>query len=81
MKLKDYIKHKRGNATYLAGSLDVSLSYLSQLSSGGASVSPERCVLIEEVTKGKVTRKDLRPDDWHLIWPELRPKQKQKAAA
>lgn len=29
------------------------------------------CVAIERVTDGQVTRKDLRPDDWHLIWPEL----------
>ena len=21
---------------------------------------------------GAVTRKDLRPDDWHEIWPELK---------
>ena len=34
-------------------------------------VPPIRCVLIEQVTNGQVTRKDLRPDDWHLIWPEL----------
>jgi DNA-binding transcriptional regulator YdaS (Cro superfamily) len=32
---------------------------------------PEYCVLIERATGGAVTRKDLRPDDWHLIWPEL----------
>lgn len=30
------------------------------------------CVAIEKATDGKVTRKDLRPDDWHLIWPELK---------
>ena len=29
------------------------------------------CVAIESVTSGAVTRRDLRPDDWHLIWPEL----------
>jgi len=22
-------------------------------------------------TNGQVTRRDLRPADWHLIWPEL----------
>ncbi|EPI3744643.1 transcriptional regulator, partial [Neisseria gonorrhoeae] len=26
---------------------------------------------IEKLTGGAVNRKDLRPDDWHLIWPEL----------
>ena len=29
------------------------------------------CVAIERATSGAVTRRDLRPDDWHLIWPEL----------
>ncbi len=26
---------------------------------------------IERATNGAVTRRDLRPDDWHEIWPEL----------
>jgi DNA-binding transcriptional regulator YdaS (Cro superfamily) len=29
------------------------------------------CFLIEQATAGQVSRKDLRPDDWHKIWPEL----------
>ena len=33
--------------------------------------SPENCVSIEQATKGAVTRRDLRPEDWHRIWPEL----------
>lgn len=32
---------------------------------------PAHCVSIERATDGAVTRRDLRPDDWHLIWPEL----------
>lgn len=32
---------------------------------------PATCVAIERVTGGLVTRADLRPNDWHLIWPEL----------
>lgn len=27
--------------------------------------------ILERVTNGEVTRKDLRPDDWESIWPEL----------
>ena len=34
-------------------------------------IPPIRCVQIEQATEGCVTRKDLRPNDWHLIWPEL----------
>lgn len=35
------------------------------------SVPAKHCVAIERVTFGQVTRKDLRPNDWHEIWPEL----------
>lgn len=33
--------------------------------------SPAYCVAIERATSGAVTRRDLRPDDWQDIWPEL----------
>ncbi len=33
--------------------------------------SPEYCVAIEQATGGQVSRRDLRPEDWHRIWPEL----------
>jgi hypothetical protein len=32
---------------------------------------PRMCVVIEAVSGQKIRRWDLRPDDWHLIWPEL----------
>ena len=31
----------------------------------------ERCTAVEQITDGKITRKELRPDDWYVIWPEL----------
>lgn len=37
--------------------------------------SPANCVAIERATGGAVTRQDLRPQDWHLIWPELSEKE------
>jgi len=37
----------------------------------GRIPSPAYAVAIERATNGAVTRRDLRPDDWHLIWPEL----------
>lgn len=71
MKLKDYLESlERGGAVRFAEELGVSKSYLSQLASGAAPVSPARCVDIERLTGGKVTRKDLR-EDWASIWPEL----------
>lgn len=72
MKLKDYIEQlERGGAAKLAKELGVSKSYLSQLASGAAPISPARCVEIEQLTNGVVTRKDMHPDDWQKIWPEL----------
>lgn len=32
---------------------------------------PENCVAIERATSQRVRRWDLRPKDWHRIWPEL----------
>ena len=33
---------------------------------------PRYCVALEQATSGKITRQDLRPHDYHLIWPELK---------
>lgn len=35
------------------------------------SVPVKHCAAIEIATRGAVTRKDLRPNDWQKIWPEL----------
>jgi DNA-binding transcriptional regulator YdaS (Cro superfamily) len=72
MDIKTYISSARGNSVLLSKNLGVSMSFLSQMASGAATISIPRCVAIEQATNGKVTRKDLRPDDWHLIWPELK---------
>lgn len=32
-------------------------------------VPVEHCLAIERATAGAVTRRDLRPDDWHRYWP------------
>jgi DNA-binding transcriptional regulator YdaS (Cro superfamily) len=36
------------------------------------SIPVEYCYRIEEATGGAVTRRDLRPKDWHDIWPDLK---------
>lgn len=74
MQLSDYLENQeRGYAKQLAEILGVSKSYLSQLATGKASISPARCIEIEAATKGLVTRADMRPDDWRKIWPEFVP--------
>lgn len=72
MDLKTYLSTlERGGPSRLADALNISSSFLSQIAAGTSPISPARCVEIERSTAGQVTRKDLRPDDWHLIWPEL----------
>ena len=78
MDLRTYFVSERGAAKKLAEALGISPSYLSQMSSGITPVSPERAVLIEKSTGGAVTRRDLFPDSWERIWPELK---EQSAAA
>jgi DNA-binding transcriptional regulator YdaS (Cro superfamily) len=71
MTLNEYFKLKRGNAKALAEQMEISPSFLSQLASGEAPISPSRAVLIERVTEGRVSRKDMFPDTWEANWPEL----------
>lgn len=47
----------------------------------GRRPGTEYCVAIERVTKGLVTRKDLRPNDYWVHWPDLKAPQKTKEAA
>lgn len=42
---------------------------------------PAHCLAIERATNGAVTRRDLRPDDCHLIWPDLADDAKEPAKA
>lgn len=54
--------------------LGISAQAISNWNSRGVPI--EHCTAIEKATKGAVTRKDLRPNDWQAIWPELAKKQK-----
>lgn len=70
MELKKYLS-ERGRQTELARNLGVPQAIVSQWASGKRSVPPDQAPSIEKVTRGAVTRRDLRPDDWFRIWPEL----------
>lgn len=49
-----------------------SAGYLTVSISRGQLFKAELCVLIERESNGLVGRKNLRPDDWAAVWPELR---------
>ena len=69
--IRDACNHVGGTAN-LARQLGVAAMTVSDWATGKRPVPVVRCVEIEELTGGAVTRKQLRPDDWYQIWPELR---------
>ena len=69
--LQTWLGEKRGRAADLAASLGVPRSFVTKMAAGDRPVPIAHMALIEGITEGAVTRRDLRPDDWHLIWPEL----------
>lgn len=60
-----------GSASALARRLGCSVQAVCFYRDGKRRVPPKVCTAIEVLTGGAVCRRDLRPDDWHLIWPEL----------
>ncbi len=64
-----------GNKAALSRAVGVQPPTLQQWINGSRPVPVQKCTAIERVTDGQVTRQDLRPDDWHLIWPELAQKE------
>ncbi|CAI8893174.1 MULTISPECIES: transcriptional regulator [Pseudomonas syringae group] len=45
--------------------------YLRQIAYGNKQASATVASVLERETEGLLTRKSLRPNDWHVIWPEL----------
>lgn len=70
MKLQNYLSRK-GMTSWLARKIGAHTPDVSDWKNGNRKVPVIYCVAIERATNGQVTRKDLRPDDWHMIWPEL----------
>jgi len=69
-----------GGPSKVARELGVTVQAVCFWRDGKRSMPPEWYATLERMGGGVVTRKDLRPDDWHLIWPELaEPKTEQGA--
>lgn len=71
MKLDTYLTKFEISQSDFANSIGVTQGMVYQWINKDRPVTPIKCVEIEKQTKGHVTRKDLRPDDWKKIWPEL----------
>lgn len=82
MHLKEYLASlDPAKEASLAADSGATVGHLRNVASGFRTASPVLAAAIERAAKGAVTRRDLRPDDWHLIWPELAKPRKTKEAA
>ena len=48
-----------------------SVGHLNNVAYGFRKAAPDLCVRIERESNAAVTRRELRPDAWGDIWPEL----------
>lgn len=71
MKFSDWVNGQRGRSLAIAQAVGVTPPVVSDWVTGKKGIPMERCTAIERATGGAVTRKDLRPDDWQVHWPEL----------
>lgn len=51
------------------------------MASGDKPIPIQHMSAIESFTDGAVSRKEMRPDDWSHIWPELAHAEHQGSAA
>lgn len=72
MKLKTHLQTLTAeDREALARLCRTTLGHLRNVMYGYRPCSAELAADIERATGGTVTRKDMRPDDWQRIWPEL----------
>lgn len=71
MNLKDWAHKERGRQAALAAFLGVPAPNVSCWVMGVKSPSIKTAVAIENFTEGQVSRREIFPDSWGDIWPEL----------
>ena len=69
--LQSWLRAERGRQVALAEALGIRPPVVAGWLSGRRPIPVSHMAAIERFTDGAVTRRDLRPDDAHLIWPEL----------
>ena len=81
MELKTHLKTlSLVDRESLALKSETSVGHLQNVAYGYRPCSPELAVLLERNTDKAVTRRDLRPDDWLAIWPELERRKSERRA-
>ena len=70
-KLKTWTSSQRGRLVALAKHLGVSPPNVVAWTMGNKPIPMAHAAAIEQFTDGAVTRRDMFPDTWQRIWPEL----------
>lgn len=89
MDLRSYLDTlPHGGISDFAAVCGISEVYLHQLAvgQGGRRAAPKLAAKIEKLSGGSVTRKELRPEDYAEVWPDLaadevKPARPRRAAA
>ena len=71
MELKEWLSKERGRQAAIARHLSISPVTVGEWSRKERPIPVAHMAAIEAFTDGLVTRRDMRPDDWKSIWPEL----------
>jgi DNA-binding transcriptional regulator YdaS (Cro superfamily) len=69
--LQTWLESKRGRQVGLAKHLGLATTYVWRIGRGLKPVPMQHAAEIEQFTEGEVTRKDMFPNDWQRIWPEM----------
>lgn len=80
MDLKEWLKKERGRSKALALAIGVPSSFVSKMVSGEKPIPIAHMAAIEAATGKEVTRREMCPDDWAAIWPELAAKETTQEA-
>lgn len=71
MNLKTYFSEKRGRQADLAKEIGAHAPDVSRWADETRPIPVSFGASIERATGGLVTRRDMFPNDWMRIWPEL----------
>ena len=77
MNLNDYFNTQETLVKF-SKRTGISISSLSFWRHGKRPIPFERCPQIETATGGMVSRRDLCPDNWKELWPELAQQEQKK---
>ena len=69
--LKNWLDGERGRGVRLAKHLNVPPSFVTKMATGERPIPFEHGAPIEAFTEQVVTRRELFPNDWLRVWPEL----------